>query len=87
MGNCIRDQDIFAVLLHLFVQSIDPIDNDNSKIFYALVPVQQHKLYGLLKEALIIDSDLSEAAINRTRTIYAKGKNVNFIVDEILPRP
>lgn len=52
MGNCIRDQDIFAVLLHLFVQSIDFIDNDNSKKFRALVPVQQHKLYGLLKEAL-----------------------------------
>ena len=37
------------------------------------VLVQQHKLY-----------DLSEAAINRVRKIYANEENVNFIVDDIL---
>jgi hypothetical protein len=53
MGNCIPDQDILAVLLHLFVRSIEPIDNDDSKKFRALGPVQQYKLlYGLLKESL-----------------------------------
>ena len=29
----------------------------------------------------VIGSDLSEAAINRARTIYANEKNINFIVD------
>ena len=29
-------------------------------------------------------SDLSEAAINRARNVYANEKNVNFIVDDIL---
>jgi SAM-dependent methyltransferase len=32
----------------------------------------------------VTGSDLSEAAINRARKIYAKEKNVNFIVDDIL---
>jgi ubiquinone/menaquinone biosynthesis C-methylase UbiE len=32
----------------------------------------------------VTGSDLSEAAINRARTIYANEKNVNFIVDNIL---
>jgi SAM-dependent methyltransferase len=32
----------------------------------------------------VIGSDLSEAAISRARKIYAKEKNVNFIVDDIL---
>ncbi len=32
----------------------------------------------------VIGSDLSEAAINRARKIYANEKNVNFIVDDIL---
>src|SRR6188472_717557 len=32
----------------------------------------------------VTGSDLSEAAINRVRKIYAKEKNVNFIVDNIL---
>ncbi len=32
----------------------------------------------------VIGSDLSEAAINRARTVYANEKNVNFIVDDIL---
>jgi SAM-dependent methyltransferase len=32
----------------------------------------------------VTGSDLSEAAINRARQIYAKEKNVNFIVDDIL---
>ena len=34
----------------------------------------------------VIGSDLSEAAINRARTIYANEKNINLIVDNILPR-
>ena len=32
----------------------------------------------------VIGSDLSEAAINRARKIYANEENVNFIVDDIL---
>ena len=32
----------------------------------------------------VIGSDLSEAAINRAREIYANEENVNFIVDDIL---
>jgi SAM-dependent methyltransferase len=32
----------------------------------------------------VTGSDLSESAINRARKIYAKEKNVNFIVDDIL---
>jgi SAM-dependent methyltransferase len=32
----------------------------------------------------VIGSDLSEAAINRARKIYANQENVNFIVDDIL---
>jgi len=32
----------------------------------------------------VIGSDLSEAAINRARSVYANEKNVNFIVDDIL---
>jgi SAM-dependent methyltransferase len=32
----------------------------------------------------VIGSDLSEAAINRARKIYANEKSVNFIVDDIL---
>ena len=32
----------------------------------------------------VTGSDLSEAAINRARQIYAKEKNVNFMVDDIL---
>jgi 2-polyprenyl-3-methyl-5-hydroxy-6-metoxy-1,4-benzoquinol methylase len=32
----------------------------------------------------VTGSDLSEAAINRARKIYAKEKNVNFMVDDIL---
>jgi SAM-dependent methyltransferase len=32
----------------------------------------------------VIGSDLSEAAIKRARNVYAKEKNVNFIVDDIL---
>jgi len=33
---------------------------------------------------MVIGSDLSEAAINRARKIYANQENVNFIVDDIL---
>jgi SAM-dependent methyltransferase len=33
---------------------------------------------------MVIGSDLSEAAINRARKIYANEENVNFIVDDIL---
>jgi hypothetical protein len=77
-----------AVLLHLFFQSINSIDNDDSKKFCALVPVQQHKLYGLLKEGFeVIGSDLSEAAINGTRTINFNEKNINFIGVDILSKP
>jgi SAM-dependent methyltransferase len=32
----------------------------------------------------VVGSDLSDAAINRARKIYASEKNVNFIVDDIL---
>jgi SAM-dependent methyltransferase len=32
----------------------------------------------------VIGSDLSQAAINRARKIYANEENVNFIVDDIL---
>jgi ubiquinone/menaquinone biosynthesis C-methylase UbiE len=32
----------------------------------------------------VIGSDLSQAAINRARKIYASEENVNFIVDDIL---
>jgi len=32
----------------------------------------------------VIGSDLSEAAINRTRKVYASEKNVNFIADDIV---
>jgi ubiquinone/menaquinone biosynthesis C-methylase UbiE len=32
----------------------------------------------------VIGSDLSEAAINRAREVYASEKNVNFIADDIL---
>ncbi|HYA81846.1 MAG TPA: class I SAM-dependent methyltransferase [Candidatus Bathyarchaeia archaeon] len=32
----------------------------------------------------VIGSDLAEAAINRARKLYAREKNVNFIVDDIL---
>jgi SAM-dependent methyltransferase len=40
---------------------------------------------GLAKRGFnVTGSDLSEAAINRTRQIYEKEKNVNFIIDDIL---
>jgi len=32
----------------------------------------------------VIGSDLSEAAINRARNVYANEKNVNFILEDIL---
>ena len=32
----------------------------------------------------VIGSDLSEAAINRARNVYASEKNVNFIADDIV---
>jgi SAM-dependent methyltransferase len=60
-------------------------NNDGSKKFLDLGTGPATQAVWLAKRGFkVIGSDLSEAAINRARTIYANEKNVNFIVDDIL---
>jgi ubiquinone/menaquinone biosynthesis C-methylase UbiE len=48
------------------------------------VLVQVRRLWLAKRGYKVIGSDLSEAAINRARNVYANEKNVDFIVDNIL---
>ena len=48
------------------------------------VLVQVLRLWLAKRGYKVIGSDLSEAAINRARNVYANEKNVDFIVDNIL---
>jgi SAM-dependent methyltransferase len=62
------------------------IDNTNDSIkFLDLGTGPATQAIWLAKRGFkVIGSDLSEAAINRAREIYANEENVNFIVDDIL---
>jgi SAM-dependent methyltransferase len=62
------------------------IDNTNySKTFLDLGTGPATQAIWLAKRGFkVIGSDLSDAAINRAREIYANEENVNFIVDDIL---
>ena len=60
-------------------------NNDDSKKFLDLGTGPATQAIWLAKRGFkVIGSDLSEAAINRAREIYANEENVNFIVDDIL---
>ena len=60
-------------------------NNDDSKKFLDLGTGPATQAIWLAKRGFkVIGSDLSEAAINRARKIYANEENVNFIVDDIL---
>ena len=60
-------------------------NNDDSKKFLDLGTGPATQSIWLAKRGFkVIGSDLSEAAINRAREIYANEENVNFIVDDIL---
>jgi 2-polyprenyl-3-methyl-5-hydroxy-6-metoxy-1,4-benzoquinol methylase len=59
--------------------------SDDSKTFLDLGTDPATQAIWLAKRGFkVIGSDLSEAAINRARKIYANEENVNFIVDDIL---
>jgi methylase of polypeptide subunit release factors len=56
-------------------------NSDSSKKFLELGTGSATQAVWLAKRGFkVIGSDLSEAAINRARTIYANEKNGNFIV-------
>jgi len=60
-------------------------NSDDSKTFLDLGTGPATQAIWLAKRGFkVIGSDLSEAAINRARKIYANEENVNFIVDDIL---
>jgi len=60
-------------------------NSDDSKTFLDLGTGPATQAIWLVKRGFkVIGSDLSEAAINRARKIYANEENVNFIVDDIL---
>jgi SAM-dependent methyltransferase len=60
-------------------------NSDDSKTFLDLGTGPATQAIWLAKRGYkVIGSDLSEAAINRARKIYANEENVNFIVDDIL---
>ena len=60
-------------------------NSDDSKKFLDLGTGPATQAIWLAKRGFkVIGSDLSEAAINRAREIYANEENVNFIVDDIL---
>jgi ubiquinone/menaquinone biosynthesis C-methylase UbiE len=57
----------------------------NGKKFLDLGTGPATQAIWLLKRGFsVIGSDLSEAAINRARKVYASEKNVNFIADDIV---
>jgi SAM-dependent methyltransferase len=60
-------------------------NSDDSKTFLDLGTGPATQAIWLAKRGFkVIGSDLSDAAINRARKIYANEENVNFIVDDIL---
>ena len=60
-------------------------NSDDSKTFLDLGTGPATQAIWLAKRGYkVIGSDLSEAAINRARKVYANEENVNFIVDDIL---
>ena len=60
-------------------------NSDDSKTFLDLGTGPATQAIWLAKRGFkVTGSDLSEAAINRARKIYANEENVNFIVDDIL---
>ena len=60
-------------------------NSDDRKTFLDLGTGPATQAIWLAKRGFkVIGSDLSEAAINRAREIYANEENVNFIVDNIL---
>ena len=60
-------------------------NSDDSKTFLDLGTGPATQAIWLAKRGFkVIGSDLSEAAINRARKVYANEENVNFIVDDIL---
>ena len=63
-------------------------NSDGSEKFLDLGTCPATQAVWLAKRGFkVICSDLSEAAINRARTIYANEKNINFKVDDTISRP